>query len=224
MSILDDDIYDDGRVSYEELLAEGEYKNEKSDILKGFKVFQKKYAYRSVAIQLTLVALAIVTQAANIAVPAEGKDISFSVLLIVICVFLGIYMLMRPRNTFKNLEKSLEDEQEAVFKAEIYTDKIILTLLYDEYISEEDKPVDPPEQKTAEEEKNDEDNAPPATIIHLDNSSVEIVECKDIFVVYVKKVNVFVIPKSAFKPYECMDIKNRLSNIMGIRYKIDEKI
>lgn len=219
MSILDDDIYDGGRTSYEELLAAGEYKNEKSDILKGFGIFQKKYAYKSVAVQLTLVVLAIITQAVSIFAAEEGKDISFSVLLIAVCVVLGVYMLMRPRNTFKNLEKSLEEKQEAVYRAEFYTNKLVLTLLYDEYISEEDEKKDKEEKK----EETEEDNAPPATIIHLDNSIVEIVDCPDMFIVYVKKFNVFFIPKSAFKPYECMDIKNRLSNIMGIRYKVSDK-
>lgn len=215
MSIFDDDIYDDGRASYEELLASGEYKTGKADILRGFKVFQRKYAYRSVAVQLTLVVLAISTQLVNVIMPGEGKDISFSLLLIGICVLLGIYMLMRPRSTYKNLEKSIDEKQEAVYKADIYTDKIVITLLYDEY-NEEEKTVSEEEQ-----EADGENDSPPATIIHLDNSSVEIVECGDIFVVYVKKVNVFVIPKSAFKAYECMEVKNRLSNIMGIRYKSD---
>jgi len=39
------------------------------------------------------------------------------------------------------------------------------------------------------------------------------------YIVYVKKINVFVIPKSAFTPEENTEIKNRLSNIMGVRYK-----
>ena len=77
-------------------------------------------------------------------------------------------------------------------------------------------------EKEAEEEseaEGEEDDTPPATIIHLDNSSVEITDCSDMYIVYVKKINVFVIPKSAFTPEENTEIKNRLSNIMGVRYK-----
>mgnify|MGYP003304929956 FL=1 len=79
------------------------------------------------------------------------------------------------------------------------------------------------EQKAQEleegKETDPEDELPPATIIHIDNSAVEIVECPDMFLVYIRKLNVFVIPKSAFKTYDVMEIQNRLSNIMGVRYK-----
>lgn len=220
MSVLDDDIYDDGRSSFEELLAKGEYKSSKEDILKGFKLFQKKYVYKSVGIQMFIVALGLVSQILTVATAAEGEDVSFSYMLIVMCVILGGYFLIRPKNTFRKLEDSLGELEGTVYEAEIYTDKIKISTLYDPYISEE-------AEKEAENEKNDDTNEennldnelPPATIIHLDNAAVEIVESSELFVVYIKKLNVFVIPKSAFKPYEVMEIKNRLSNIMGVRYK-----
>lgn len=217
MSVLDDDIYNDGRRSFEELLAKGEYKSSKEDILKGFKLFQKKYVYKSVGIQMLIVVLGLVSQILTIFTAAEGEDVSFSYMLIVMCVVLGGYFLIRPKNTFRKLEDSIGELEGTVYEAEIYTDKIKISTLYDPYISEE-------AEKEAEAENNDdkeENDLPPATIIHLDNAAVEIVESSQLFVVYIKKLNVFVIPKSAFKPYEVMEIKNRLSNIMGVRYKGD---
>ncbi|MGN1105581.1 MAG: YcxB family protein, partial [Huintestinicola sp.] len=95
-----------------------------------------------------------------------------------------------------------------------------ISTLYDPYISEEAEKEAEAEEKETDQKDNDPDSElPPATIIHLDNAAVEIVESSELFVVYIKKLNVFVIPKSAFKPYEVMEIKNRLSNIMGVRYK-----
>lgn len=220
LSILDDDIYDDGRTSFEELLAEGEYKSVKEDILSGFKLFQKKYVYKSVAIQMLIVVFGIVSQVLTVATAAENEDVSFSYMLIVMCIVLGGYFLIRPKNTYRNLDKSLGEIEGTVYKAEIYTDKINISTLYDPYISEEaEKEAMLAEENKTDEEKNPEDELPPTTIIHLDNPAVEMLENPDLFVVYVKKVNVFVIPKSAFKPYEVMEIKNRLSNIMGVRYK-----
>ena len=220
MSVLDDDIYDDGRSSFEELLAKGEYKSSKEDILKGFKLFQKKYVYKGVFIQMLIVILGLVSQILTIATAAENEDVSFSYMLIVVCVVLGIYFLIRPKNTFRKLEDSLGELEGTVYEAEIYTNKIIISTLYDPYISEEaEKEAEAAENKSADEVNDEDSDLPPATIIHLDNAAVEMVESSELFVVYIKKLNVFVIPKSAFKPYEVIEIKNRLSNIMGVRYK-----
>lgn len=220
MSVLDDDIYDDGRSSFEELLAKGEYKSSKEDILKGFKIFQKKYVYKSVGIQMFIVILGLVSQILTVATAAEGEDVSFSYMLIVLCVILGGYFLIRPKNTFRKLEDSLGELEGTVYEAEIYTDKIKISTLYDPYISEEaEKEAEAEQNDTPGEENDPESDLPPATIIHLDNAAVELVESSELFVVYIKKLNVFVIPKSAFKPYEVIEIKNRLSNIMGVRYK-----
>lgn len=220
MSVLDDDIYDDGRSSFEELLAKGEYKSSKEDILKGFKLFQKKYVYKGVFIQMLIVILGLVSQILTIATAAENEDVSFSYMLIVVCVVLGIYFLIRPKNTFRKLEDSLGELEGTVYEAEIYTNKIIISTLYDPYILEEaEKEAEAAENKSADEVNDEDSDLPPATIIHLDNAAVEMVESSELFVVYIKKLNVFVIPKSAFKPYEVIEIKNRLSNIMGVRYK-----
>lgn len=217
-----DDIYDDGRESFSELLAEGEYESSREQILQGFKIFQKKYVYKTVAIQMTLVVLAIATQLVNVFMGTD-RDVSFSWMLIVMCVVLGGYLMLRPKNTYKKLEAGLNEIEGTVYKAEFYTDNIKISTIYDPYIKKEE------EEKSSEnggnddaeekEEKTEEDELPPATVIHLDNSAVEIVECSEIYIVYVKKVNIFVVPKSAFKPYENMEIKKRLSNIMGVRYK-----
>ena len=207
-----DDVYDGRKVS--ELIAEGEYKSSKEEILRGFKIFQKKYVYKSVAVQMTLVVLAIITQLVNIVMGAD-RDVSFSWMLVVFCVILGGYLLMRPKNVYRKLDSSLGELEGAVYKAEVYTDSLKISTIHDTYISEE-------AEKEAEEEseaEGEEDDTPPATIIHLDNSSVEITDCSDMYIVYVKKINVFVIPKSAFTPEETTEIKNRLSNIMGVRYK-----
>lgn len=186
-----DDVYDGRKVS--ELIAEGEYKSSKEEILRGFKIFQKKYVYKSVAVQMTLVVLAIITQLVNIVMGAD-RDVSFSWMLVVFCVILGGYLLMRPKNVYRKLDSSLGELEGAVYKAEIYTDSLKISTIHDTYISEE-------AEKEAEEEseaEGEEDDTPPATIIHLDNSSVEITDCSDMYIVYVKKINVFCYSQISF--------------------------
>lgn len=214
MSVLDDEFYR-GR-GVEELIAEGEYESSKESILAGFKVFQKKYVYKTVAVQVIVVGLGFLTQLMTVISAPQGEDTSFAKILMLICVVLGVYFLFKPHNTYKKLSSSLEELSGVVYKAEIYTNKIIISTLYDPYISEE------AEKEAAEDidsSDDPEDDLPPATVIHIDNGAVEIVECSDMFVIYVKKVNVFVIPKSAFDEDTLSQIKKRLSNIMGIRYR-----
>lgn len=220
-----DDIYDDGRASFEELIAEGEYESNKELILAGFKTFQKKYVYKNVVIQMIIVVIALASQIIGILSAPAGQDVSFSFLMIVVCVVLGGYILFRPSNTYKKLRSSLSELEGCRYKTEVYTNKIVISTLYDPYIEEKDTEektdIENSEETKADSEKSEEDELPPATVIHLDNGAVEIVECSDKFLVYVKNVNVFVIPRDAFKPYDAGQIKDRLSNIMGVRYKAE---
>lgn len=225
-----DEMYDDGRVSFDELLAKGEYESSSSDILAGFKIFQKKYVYKSVVFQMILVLLGAASQIVNIMGAAPGEDVMFSYTLILVCIILGVYIIIRPRGTYKRLEKSISDLDGTAYRVELYTNKIVISNLSNEYnnAGETDKPENVPKNvsgKLSENEAGQSEGEPesedetPATVIHLDNSSVEVVETDKLYVVYIKRVNVFVIPKAAFKPYENTQIKDRLSNIMGVRYK-----
>lgn len=221
--MLEDKFYDDGRASFEELIAEGEYESQKETILAGFKIFQKKYAYKNVVIQMIVVIIALFSQITAIISAPEGTDVSFSYLLVLVCVILGCYILFRPRNAFKKLKSSIDELQGCRYKAEIYTNKIVITTLYDPYINEQEEKSEVEKESSDEGQENDteneEDDLPPATVIHTDNSTVEIVDCPEMYVVYIKNYNVFIIPKSAFKPYDVGQVKDRLSNIMGVRYK-----
>lgn len=218
-----DDIYDDGRISLDEKIAEGEYESSSEDILSGFKVFQKRYVYKGVVLQMVLVVLGMLSQVVNIMGAAEGEDLFFSYMLIIVCIILGVYILARPKGTYRRLEAAIKELDGTVYRSEIYTNKIIISTIYDPYNKNDSDNVSENEMESGKEENDgqsekDED-LPPATVIHLDNGSVEIVETDKLYVVYIKRVNVFVIPKSAFKPYEAVQIKDKLSNIMGVRFK-----
>ena len=60
----------------------------------------------------------------------------------------------------------------------------------------------------------------PATIIHLDQPIVDLLDKDDMFILVVNKSYVFIIPKSAFTEDKVQKIREKLSVIMGIRYKI----
>lgn len=214
-----DEMYDDGRVCLDEMLAAGEYKSSSEDILAGFKVFQKRYVYKNVVLQMILVLLGAASQIFNIMSAAPGEDVMFSYTLILVCIILGVYIIARPRETYKRLEKAIKELDGTVYRSEIYTNKIVISILYSEFNNTDEENSMRNDFGDSPGEDNSSEDDIPATVIHLDNGSVEIVDTHELYVIYVKKVNVFVIPKKAFKSYENVSIKDRLSNIMGIRYK-----
>ena len=57
-------MYPEGTRS--ELLASGEYESEHDRIMKGFRIFQKKYVYKNVIIQMILLFIAAVIQVVGI--------------------------------------------------------------------------------------------------------------------------------------------------------------
>ena len=200
--LLDDDNYDEdeGGGYPSELLATGQYESRSEVILKGFKVFQEKYVYKNTVLYLILVLLAIASQVLSIMY--DSGDPMFSAGLIVMCICVGIWLALRPHNTLKNLAKSIEHLNGSVYEAEISTDKIKISTIYDapveNAVEEETEDEENEDGEEGSPEDGDGDDVIPATVIHLNNEAVEMVECDDMFILYVKKVNIFVIPKSAF--------------------------
>lgn len=207
----------------DKLLAEGEYESDPDDIIRGFKVFQKRHVYGNLVLQLILVALAIASQVLSIVYNHNG-DIMMNVTLIVCCVFLGIWLLMRPVNTLKNLRKGIENLKGTIYKAEMFADKIKISTIYDAPVENEKaaREETPSEEDDSSENEEDEDVIP-ATIIHLDNAGVEITETEKLYVVYVKKVNIFVIPKAAFSDEENKLIAEKYEILLGVRFRPYEK-
>lgn len=209
----------------DELLAEGEYESDPDDIIKGFKVFQKRHVYGNLVLQLFLVALAIASQVLSIVYNHNG-DIMMNVTLIVCCVFLGIWLLMRPVNTLKNLRKGIEDLKGTIYKAEMFADRIKISTIYDAPVEnaraeQEEAPLE--KDETSDDAEDEDDDVIPATIIHLENTGVEITETEQLYVVYVKKVNIFVIPKAAFSDEENKLIAEKYEILLGVRFKPYEK-
>lgn len=214
-----------------EFLAKGQYESNADQILKGYKVFQKKYVVKSLIPKLLLAALAIASSIMMIMSDPGGMMPIFC-LMIAVCV--TIYFISQPIVNSKNLRKGLDSISGTEYEAEFYTDKIkISTVNFQSDIVEVEK-VDEAaetakEQQTEQKEQTEADIAIygeksaeeiPATIIHLDQPIVDLLDKDDMFILVVNKSYVFIIPKSAFTEDEVQKIREKLSVIMGIRYKI----
>ena len=209
-----------------ELLAKGQYESNAEQILKGYKVFQKKYVVKSLIPKLLLAALALASSIMMIMSDPNGK-VPILCLMIALCV--TIYFISQPVTNSKNLRKSLDSISGTEYDAEIYTDKIkISTVNFQSDIVEIEK-VEETSEQPQQAEQTEADIAIygekpaeeiPATIIHLDQPIVDLLDKDDMFILVVNKSYVFIIPKSAFTEDEVQKIREKLSVIMGIRYKI----
>ena len=208
-NLIPDDSFDGNayRDPYsDEPLAGGIYPSDTQLIMNGFRLFQRKYAMKNIVIQLVLLSIAIAIQIAALIIDRGAQS---AWMVIGICVALGVIILVRPRKTAKDLENNIRELEGTKYSCIVYPLMIKIS-------TEEDRTeYEQREQNGDNEELED----IPATVIHLDNPAVEICEDKEFYLVYIKKQNMYVIPKSAFSADENDLIREKLSNIMGVRYR-----
>lgn len=218
---------DNGQPVYQgEFLAKGSYESKADEILKGYKTYQKKYVFKSLIWKMLLVALALTSSVMMIMTAEKGEMMPVFCLLVSVSV--GVWFITQPINNKKNLKKGLDSLEGIKYEAEFYTDKVKISTVSEETLSEEiPQEQNPDEQGSAEQTEADlaiygenKEEEPPATVIHLDSPIVDLLEKEDMFILVVKKSYVFIIPKTAFTAEENTRIREKLSVIMGIRYKV----
>ncbi|MCM1022452.1 MAG: YcxB family protein [Prevotella sp.] len=207
-----------------ELLAEGEYESLSEEILKGYRVYQKRYVFKSLIWKMLLVLMAA---ASSVMMIMTSEDPIMPAMCLVISVSVGVWFISTPVSNRKKLLKGLDAMESARYKAEFFTDKIKISTC-EENIVETEAPAEEtlPEQSVQTEQNeadlalDGENNEIPATVIHLDSPIVDLLDREDMFILVVKKAYVFIIPKRAFDGGECQKIREKLSVIMGIRFKV----
>ncbi len=206
-----------------ELLAEGEYESRSDEILKGYKVYQKKYVFTSLIWKMLLVALAVTSSVMMI---ITSEDPMLPAMCLLISISVGIWFVSTPVSNRKKLVRGLDSMEGTKYKAEFFTDKIKISTPIEKNVETEQKKQEQAEQTEKSEQSeadialDGENEEIPATVIHLDSPIVDLTDKEDMFILVVKKAYVFIIPKRAFTEDECQRIREKLSAIMGIRYKL----
>lgn len=200
------------------LLASGRYKSSVQTVMEGYKTYQKKYVIKNTVLKMLLVLLALASSVMMLISSEDGG--MMPVFLIMICLCAGIYFINEPINSRKKLKSGLTAIEGTEYEIEI-TDRTIKISTVD--IPEEEMPEETPaeteENAASAEEKEEEYQGPPATIIHLDGA-VEIIDKEDMFIICVSKKYIFIVPKSAFKEDELQTAREKLAAIMGVRFKM----
>lgn len=206
-----------------ELLAEGEYESVSDEILKGYKVYQKKYVFTSLIWKMLLVALAVTSSVMMI---ITSEDPMLPAMCLLISISVGIWFVSTPVSNRKKLVRGLDSMEGTKYKAEFFTDKIKISTPIEKNVETEQKKQEQAEQTEKSEQSeadialDGENEEIPATVIHLDSPIVDLTDKEDMFILVVKKAYVFIIPKRTFTEDECQRIREKLSAIMGIRYKL----
>lgn len=205
-----------------EFIAKGEYESRPEEVLDGYGIYQKRYVFKSLALKLILVLIALASSVMMI-ITSSGNDI-MPIFCLLICISIGIWFISQPITNKKNLRRALEIADDTKYQAEFFTDRIIISDISSPDNKKEEKPENgfsdneaPEEKKEDQEEKPEK---PPATIIHLDSHIVDLLDKSDIFILIVNKSYVFIIPKRGFTEDDIQRIREKLSVIMGIRYKV----
>lgn len=205
-----------------ELLAEGEYESVSDEILRGYKVYQKKYVFTSLIWKMLLVALAVTSSVMMI---MTSEDPMLPAMCLLISISVGIWFVSTPVSNRKKLMRGLDSMEGTKYKAEFFTDKIKISTPIEESVEtvqkeqEQTEQTEQIEQSEADIALDGENEEIPATVIHLDSPIVDLTDREDMFILVVKKAYVFIIPKRAFTEEECQRVREKLSAIMGIRYK-----
>lgn len=223
MGILNEMFGDGDKEQYTasgELLAKGSYESRSEEILSGYKIYRKKYVFSSLVWKILLVLLALASSVMMIMTAEDGKEI-MPVFCLLISISVGAWFISQPINNMKKFRSGLEVLEGTVYDAEIYTDKIKISMVQTEPQEAVEAPPETMEQTEADlalDGENEEEEIP-ATVIHLDSPIVDLLDKENIFILVVKKAYVFIIPKRAFADEDIQKIKEKLSAIMGIRYK-----
>ena len=196
-----------------ELLAAGDYVSEKQKMLSGYKEFRKRYIMKNLILRLFIVALAMASSVFMLVTSPSG-DKMIPVFCMVLCVCIGFYFISQNIQNKKKYMESLDGLSGIPYHVEIYTDKIKISDMSPIEIKEESEEVpDETETDSPQEEEN------PTTVIHLDSPIVDLLDKENIFILVVKKAYLFIIPKSAFDADSTQTVKEKMSAVMGIRYK-----
>lgn len=196
-----------------EFLASGDYVSEKQKMLSGYKEFRKRYIMKNLILRLFIVALAMASSVFMLVTSPSG-DKMIPVFCMVLCVCIGFYFISQNIQNKKKYMTSLDGLSSIPYHVEIYTDKIKISDMSPIDRTEESVEVpDETETDSPQEEEN------PTTVIHLDSPIVDLLDKENIFILVVKKAYLFIIPKSAFDADSTQTVKEKMSAVMGIRYK-----
>ena len=170
-----------------------------------FKEFQKKYVLKSNIIRTILFAL---IGALFIQQVIKNPDYTLGWGLIGVCVAFIFFIWYNPYKIRKSLLRALKEIENDIYEFELYDDYFSIKTIFCEN-KEEIASISELEDKEEEQQEI------PPRIVYFNKEPFEVVEIEEMFVIFMKRQTIYVLPKRCISEKQQQDIREVLSEKIG---------
>lgn len=214
-------MQDDEEIELKETLK---YSIKFEEYEQGFKSFQQKYVYPKNIVFSIIFFIVILLYAQQIFIDVKN---GMSWILMGVCIAFVAILWYNPYKIRRNLMKSISEITEDEYKMEIYSDRVIIYTITERPLEIEHE-VDANdinaelivnENGELIEKSDDFNNEIEPKTINFEYDLPEILEKKDMFIIYLKKQMFYIIPKRNLFPEQCNNIRDIFRKNLEKRFK-----
>lgn len=168
-----------------------------------FVAFQRKFVYPRNYVMMGIFLLAGVIYAWQVTQCSEQQRPIYC-MIVVFCILMIGFQWYHPRKVRRNLMDAVKELEEDLYEFRLFPEYLeIGTILPEDELTEEQVQADALFEDEAQENFS-------GTRLHY-SKSMKVMEYKDFFIVYMVKVNFYVIPKNAFTEEEIELLRSEFS-------------
>ncbi len=172
-----------------------------------FIAFQRKYVYPRNYLIMAVFLMAGIIYAYQITVATEQQRPIYCMIVLFCILMIGLQWF-NPRKVRRNLMNAVRELENDLYEVRIFSEYLeIGTILPDEEVSEEQEQADALFEDAPQENFS-------GTRLHY-GKFMKVTEYRDFFIVYMVKVNFYVLPKKEFSEEEIKKLRETFSKNLG---------
>lgn len=161
-----------------------------------FKEFQKKYIYKKIIIKTILFAIVTVFLIQQV---ISKPDYTIGYALIGVSLAIIYFMWYNPVKIRKSLVKALKELENDIYEFELYDEYFSIKTIYCENNDIKDL-------SELEEMGKNQKEIPPR-LVYFDKEPVDVVEIEEMFVLFIKKETIYILPKRVISTTQQEEIR-----------------
>lgn len=189
----------------EHAIAIVEYDVKNTEEGEAFTAFQKKYVYKQNVIKTIVFALIALIFGIRLIYRPDNAIYWLGLVICLAAIFIFWYNPVKIKRTLMASLKPLEDDR-YIFKLYDYKFSIETVLPEDEKYDEEGKEI----------------KIPPR-VVSFDDIGLKILEKRNMFVLFLKKESIYVLPKRCMEDYQINIIRNTFKSKLGDDFETEKK-
>ena len=176
-----------------------------------FVAFQRKFVYPRNYVMMGIFLLAGIIYAWQVTQCSEQQRPIYC-MIVVFCILMIAFQWYNPRKIRRNLMDAVKEIENDLYECRIYPEYLeIGTILPDEELTEEQEQADALFEDAPQENFS-------GTRLHY-SKAMKVLEYKEFFIVYMVKVDFYVLPKKAFSEEEIKTLREEFSKNLGKGYQ-----